>query len=73
MYINGLNVRPVRDVEIPTEEINAIEGIQIVPGFKCITGSECQKLYNTPQLIKVYYRSAYNWNTTKDNITTFIY
>jgi Orsellinic acid/F9775 biosynthesis cluster protein D len=73
MHVNGLNVRPVRDVEIPIGEINAIEGIQIVSGFKCIAGSGCQKLCGTSRSIKVHCRNAHDWNIMKDNTIILIY
>lgn len=72
-HVNGLNVRSVRDVEIPTGEINAIEGIQIVPGFKCIAGSGCQKLCGTARSIEEHCRGAHDWNTTKGNANSRIY
>jgi len=73
VHVNDLNMWSVRDIEIPTGEINAIEGIQIVPGFKCIAGSECQKLCNTSRSIEIYCRSIYDWNIMKDNMTILIY
>jgi hypothetical protein len=72
-HVNGLNVRSVRDVEIPTGEINAIEGIKIVPGFKCIAESECQKTCGTARSIEKHCRNAHDWNTAKGNANTLIY
>src|SRR5215471_2153656 len=39
--IKSLKRRPIKEVPIPTKEVDAIEGIEIIDGFKCIADDAC--------------------------------
>ena len=60
IYINDLNMRFIRDIEISIEEINIIEEIKIVLEFKYITEFKCQKIYNITHLIEKYYKNIHD-------------
>ena len=56
----------VEEVFTPTQEIKAIEGIEIIPGFK-YSEPGCQEVCDKENMMKSYSRRFHDWNTSKDN------
>jgi hypothetical protein len=66
-YIKNLNLQSIEYISNPIQEIEAIEGIEITEGFKCITESRCRKVFDIENSIESHCRNIHNWNTAKDN------
>jgi len=65
-YAKGLTLRIVEEVSTPTQEIKAIEGIEIIPGFKC-SEPGCQEVCGKESTMESHSRRFHDWNTSKDN------
>lgn len=72
-YAENLILRPVKDVLIPIDEIEAIEEIEVIEGFKCAAGFGCQEVCGTRRSIEEHCRSNHDWNTSKGNTNALIY
>jgi len=73
VHTNGLIVQPIKDVKIPIQEMNAIEGIKLHPGFKCIAKPGCQEVCGTESSMKTHCRAIHNWNTSKGTLYDLLY
>ena len=69
-YVEGLTLRSVEQVSIPTREIEAIEGIEIVPGFRCTAELECQEVSGSERMMKSHSRKFHDWITSKGDTYT---
>jgi hypothetical protein len=66
-YVEGLILRPVEQVSIPTREIEAIEGIEIVHGFRCTAELECREVSGSERMMESHSRNFHDWTTSKGN------
>ena len=66
--IKGLKRCSIKEVSIPTKEVDAIEGIEIIDGFKCIANDACQELYGTLDSMIGHCRDQHEWIVQKRNI-----
>ena len=66
--IKSLKRCPIKQVPIPTKEVDAIEGIEIIDGFKCIADDACQELYGTIDSMIGHCHDKHEWIVQKCNI-----
>ena len=71
-YVKDLILRSVKHISNPMQEIEAIEGIEITEGFKCIAESGCRKVFGTEDSIESHCRNIHDWNTAKGNTSCLI-
>ena len=45
--VKGMRRCSIKEVYIPTEEVEPIEGIEILPGFKCVADEKCKEVTGT--------------------------
>jgi predicted metal-binding protein len=57
-FAECLTVSRPEDIEVPSEEIAAIEGLDVIDGFKC---GECEGLYGTMRSIQNHCRDRHDW------------
>ena len=65
-YVKDLTLRSVERVFTPTREIKAIEGIEIIPGFK-YTEPGYHEVCGKESMMEGHSRNMHDWNTSKDN------
>jgi hypothetical protein len=61
----------IENVWCPMEEVDAIEGIEIIPGFKCIANDTCNELCGKLSSIQGHCHDKHGWN--KKLCKTFIF
>ena len=69
--VQNLPRLPVEKVRNPMEEADAIEGIEIIPGFKCIANETCNEVCGKLGSIQEHCRDKHGW--TKKLRKTFIF
>ena len=72
-YIGELIVRSVQNVSIPSNEIEAIEGIKVIQDFKCNAEFGCHKLEDITDSMEKHCRMIHDWNSSKDDVNVIIY
>lgn len=73
-YVNDLIRRPVKEVlfSISKEEVDPIDGIEILDGFKCIADETCQEVDGTPESMRKHCNQAHGWDATQRKILVLI-
>jgi hypothetical protein len=59
-YAKDLNLRSVKNISNPRQEIETIEGIEIISDFKYIAKSKYWKVFDTENSIESHYRNIYD-------------
>ena len=60
-------------MSIPSNEIEAIEGIKVIQGFKYTAEFGCHKLQDTADSMEKHCRMVHDWNSSKDDVNVIIY
>ena len=69
--VENLPRLPAENVESPLEEMDAIEGIEIIPGFKCIADDMCNEVSGKLSSIQAHCRDKHGWNKKLRKIFIF--
>jgi Orsellinic acid/F9775 biosynthesis cluster protein D len=68
-WCDGLIVRRLEDVQTPTTEVDAIDGLKVTDGFICGT---CDAVCGTPLSIRKHCRIEHNWTLSKSDYSNYL-
>jgi Orsellinic acid/F9775 biosynthesis cluster protein D len=68
-WCDMLVARPLKDVQIPTREVDAIDGLKVFDGFMCET---CGALCGTPLSIRYHCRTSHDWTVSKSDSLNYL-
>jgi hypothetical protein len=68
--VQNLPRLPAENVQSPLEEVDAIEGIEIIPGFKCIANETCNEVCGKLGSIQEHCRDKHGWSKKRRKTPT---
>jgi len=63
-YVRGFEVWDIKDVPVPKEEVDAVEGLKVYEGYIC-TVEGCKHLRGTIESITRHCKEKHEWTTSR--------